>query len=255
MYHREIYDKYLEVALLRANEPTKHAFENMAQLYYVWYGKCLPKNKDVKILDVGCGMGHFLYYLKKMGYTNFLGIDISPQAVDFVKKYITKNVILADAFEFLKGAKDFDVIVLNDIIEHIPKERVLELLKLCFNALKPGRKIFVKTDNMSNPFSLRLRYQDFTHEVGFTEESFVQVLYIAGFRNIRVFGASEPTWSMSISIRVLIKKIAHMILRLLFLIQGFSAPKILDKDIIAIAEKPNNPYCEFIPIMYNRFKS
>ena len=47
--------------------------------------------------------------------------------------------------------------------------------------MKPGGKIFVKTGNMSNPFSLRLRYIDFTHEVGFTEESFVQVLYIAGF--------------------------------------------------------------------------
>ena len=251
MHHREIYDKYLEAGFLRFNKPTKHAFENMARFYHVWYGKYLPSNKDAKILDAGCGMGHFLYYLKKMGYTNLLGIDISPQAVDFVKKYITKNVILADAFEFLKGAKDFDVIVLNDIIEHIPKERVLELLKLCFNALKPGRKIFVKTDNMSNPFSLKLRYQDFTHEVGFTEESFVQVLYIAGFRNIRVFGASEHT--SSISIRVLIRKIVHMILRLLFLIQGFSAPKILDKCIIAIAEKPNNPYCESIPITYNRF--
>ena len=47
-------------------------------------------------------MGHFLYFLKKMGYSNFIGIDISSQQVDFVREYITNNVILADGFDFLK---------------------------------------------------------------------------------------------------------------------------------------------------------
>jgi len=123
-------------------------------------------------------MGHFLYFLNKMGYSNFIGIDISPQQVAFVRKYITNNVILADGFDFLKEAirrrEHFDIIVLNDVIEHIPKVKILELLKLILNTLKPGGKVFIKTGNMWNPFNLGIRYIDFTHETGFTEDSLYQ---------------------------------------------------------------------------------
>ena len=59
-----------------------------------------------------------------------------------MRKYITSNVVLADGFEFLNEALRrgdyFYVIVLNEVIEHIPKHRILELLKLVFDALEPG---------------------------------------------------------------------------------------------------------------------
>jgi len=239
----EVYNKYLESHFIRLNIPSGKAFEYMTKCYLDWYGPYLPEDKNVRILDFGCGMGHFLYFLKKMGYNNFVGVDISPQQVAFVSKYITSNVVLADGFEFLNEALRrgdyFYVIVLNDVIEHIPKHRTLELLKLVFNILEPGGKIFVKTDNLGNPFNLRARYMDFTHEVGFTEHSLYQVLYVAGFRKIRVFGAREPcgrgikSWIMrlmSSASRVVLKSLLHLLMTPL--------PKILDKDIIAIGEKP-----------------
>jgi 2-polyprenyl-3-methyl-5-hydroxy-6-metoxy-1,4-benzoquinol methylase len=128
----EIYERYLELHFIRLNIPSKEAFEYMARCYLNWYDPYLPKNKDARILDFGCGMGHFLFSLNKMGYNNFVGIDISPQQVAFVRKYITNNVILADGFDFLKEAirrRDyFDIIVLNDVIEHIPKVKNLSSL-------------------------------------------------------------------------------------------------------------------------------
>ena len=33
------------------------------------------------------------------------------------------------------------------------------------------------------------RYQDFTHEVGFTLESFIWIFYVGGFRNMQVHDA------------------------------------------------------------------
>jgi len=180
----DIYERYLGSLFIRLNIPSREAFEYMAQCYLDWYGPYLTKNKDARILDFGCGMGHFLYFLKKMSYSNFIGIDISPQQVDFVRKYITNNVILADGFDFLKESLRkgdyFDIIVLNDVIEHIPKVKIPELLQLMFNVLKPGGKVFIKTDNMGNPYNLRSRYMDFTHEIGFTEHSLYEVLYMAG---------------------------------------------------------------------------
>jgi len=237
----EIYERYLESVFIRLNIPSREAFEYMAQCYLDWYGPYL-KNKDARILDFGCGMGHFLYFLKKMSYSNFIGIDISPQQVDFVRKYITNNVILADGFDFLKESLRkgdyFDIIVLNDVIEHIPKVKIPELLKLMFNVLKPGGKVFIKTDNMGNPFNLRTRYMDFTHEIGFTEHSLYEVLYMAGFRKIRVFGTREPCGrGIKVWIMRLMNSSFHVFLRSLFRVLLIPPPEILDKNIIAIGEK------------------
>jgi 2-polyprenyl-3-methyl-5-hydroxy-6-metoxy-1,4-benzoquinol methylase len=240
----EIYERYLESHFIRANIPSREAFEYMARCYFNWYDPYLPKNKDARILDFGCGMGHFLYFLNKMGYSNFIGIDISPQQVAFVRKYITNNVILADGFDFLKEAirrrEHFDIIVLNDVIEHIPKVKILELLKLILNTLKPGGKVFIKTPNMGNPFNLRSRYMDFSHEVGFTEHSLYEVLYTAGFRKIHIFGAREPCGrGIKAGIMRLMNSSFHNVMRSIFRILLIPPPKILDKNIIAIGEKPS----------------
>ena len=239
----ETYERYLESHFIRLNIPSREAFEYMAQCYRDWYGPCLPKNRNARILDFGSGMGHFLYFLKKMGYSNFIGIDISSQQVDFVRKYITNNVILADGFDFLRESLRegdwFDVIILNDVIEHIPKVKTLELLKLIFNALKPGGKVFIKTPNMGNPFNLKGRYMDFTHETGYTENSLHQVLYVAGFRKIIIFGAIEPC-GRGVKARIvrLMGNSFQIFLRSLFRILSIPPPKILDKNIIAIGERP-----------------
>jgi SAM-dependent methyltransferase len=171
-------------------------------------------------------MGHFLYFLKKMSYSNFIGIDTSPQQVDFLK-------------ESLRKGDYFDIIVLNDVIEHNPKVKIPELLKLMFNVLKPGGKVFIKTPNMGNPFNLRSRYMDFTHEIGFTEHSLYEILCMAGFRKIRVFGAREPCRrGIKVWIMRLMNSSSHIFLRSLFRVLLIPPPEILDKNIIAIGEKP-----------------
>ena len=68
----------------------------------------------------------------------------------------------------------FNVVILNDVIEHILKVKMLELLKLVFNALKPGGKVFIKTENMGNPFNQKIRYGDFSRVTGFTENGLYQ---------------------------------------------------------------------------------
>jgi SAM-dependent methyltransferase len=160
-----------------------------------------------------------------------------------VKKYITDKVFLADAFEFLREVlrkgEHFKVIVLNDVIEHVPKHRILELLRLVFDALEPGGKVFVKTGNLGNPFNLRARYMDFTHEIGFTEHSLYEVLYATGFRKIHIFGAREPCEKgMKTQIARLINRASHVFLKLMFRLLLIPSPRVLDKDIVAVAEKP-----------------
>lgn len=49
--------------------------------YYKWYTQnWLPKDKSYPVLDIGCGSGQFVYFLKKEGYqvTKCLGLGV-PQ--------------------------------------------------------------------------------------------------------------------------------------------------------------------------------
>ena len=86
---------------------------------------------------------------------------------------------------------------------------------------------------MGNPFGISSRYRDFTHEIGFTEKSLYQVLYIVGFRNIQVVGAiAKDKWIFRI-----IKKTIYFSLKKLYWYQGFVALEILNSNLIAVAKK------------------
>ena len=233
---KEVYERYGE-HFIKLNPPTKKAFKSAAKSCAAWYKKFLPSDRNARILDIGCGMGHFLYFLKNEGYTNFWGIDISVQQVSVVKENITENVSVADVFDFLKENGLFHVIVANHVIEHIPKERLLEFLHLVFSSLQVGGIAFIKTANMSNPFGLRGRYMDVTHTIGFTEHSLFEVLNAAGFQNIHLMGAYQPVLSVKSAIGKVARVIVHRLLKLMFLVQGYPPPRILDKDIIVIAVK------------------
>jgi len=45
-------------------------------------GKLLNKNKEKKILDVGCGKGYLMQALKENGFDNVCGIEITGVEVE-----------------------------------------------------------------------------------------------------------------------------------------------------------------------------
>jgi 2-polyprenyl-3-methyl-5-hydroxy-6-metoxy-1,4-benzoquinol methylase len=232
----ELGERYHE-HFAKMNSPSKEAFESIARHYLEWYGGFLPPDKNAKILDVGCGMGHFLYFLEAEGYKNYCGIDSSAEQVQFVRKNLTSRVIVADIFDYLNASGSFEVIVANDVLEHIPKDRTLELLTLAHDSLERGGFLFIKTPNMSNPFSMRFRYIDFTHEVGFTEESLRQVLRASGFQEIQIKGGSYVVQSFKSRLGKLGEQIAHKMLKQSFILQGYGLPGILDAHLIAVSER------------------
>lgn len=235
----KLFDEYFSSIFGRSNVFSKKEYENAFIQFELNYGTFIPSQKDIKILDIGCGTGHLLYYLEKRGYKNFLGIDISPQQVNFCKENVSKHVGKFDAFEFLKDKKNtYDVVVANDLLEHIPKGKILKFLKLVNEALKSNGIFLMKTPNMGNPFTIYLRYKDFTHEAGFTDMSLYQVLWTAGFRDIQIlpFKRYFPrTFKRFIELKL--NKIISVIIIKLFQIQGFVAPKILSSLLVGVARK------------------
>jgi hypothetical protein len=71
-----------------------------------------------------------------------------------------------------------------DIIEHVKKDRIIELLNLVYKTLSCKGKLIIRTPNMASIVGCYGRYIDFTHEVGFTSESLRQVLSETEFVDI-----------------------------------------------------------------------
>ena len=233
MDHNKRFDEYYDSVFKHSNTFTKAEYEEHYAFYEMNYEKLLPSDSTSNILDIGCGTGHFLYFLKRKKYQNFLGVDVSKQQVDFCKKNVTERVQHHDTFDYLENKKNaFDVIVANDLIEHIPKDRIIPLLILIKEALTSTGVFIARTPNLGNPFSLRLRYADFTHEVGLTEKSLYQVLWSAGFRDIQII----PRQEKSVRERLMSGVIQFCISKLMWY-QGFVAPKILSPVLICAARK------------------
>jgi SAM-dependent methyltransferase len=99
----------------------------------------LKGDKGLKILDVGCGNGNFLKYLRKKDRKSLLyGIDLINNAHPDIK--FIKGDILAGEL----GMK-FDVVCNFNLIEHLGSPHML--MKKINDLLLPGGIAFIVTDN------------------------------------------------------------------------------------------------------------
>lgn len=238
MLYKEIYENYLKAGYLDTSLKNLNLY---SRIYRENYKRLIPEDKNIKILDIGCGTGDFLFFLKKEGYANFEGVDIGKDQIDFCKRNITEKVRhIEDIRGYLaENPNTFDVITMLNVIEHLPKGEIVDTLKSINNALRKKGRFIVQTVNMANLSCSYNRYIDFTHEVGFTERSLTDILRVADFSRIAVYGQKVPfRFSIKRIFWIFLRKIWFLILRITYLIEcGVDSPKIFSTFIIGVAEK------------------
>ena len=69
--------------------------------------KKYAKNKDILIFDAGCGTGLVGKELKKFGYNNFHGADLSQTLLDSVPKDLYKKLDKIDLNQSIKTEDNF----------------------------------------------------------------------------------------------------------------------------------------------------
>ena len=150
----------------------------------------LPKN--ARILDFGCGFGQNLLAIKERNFNftdsnggggkyQLLGIDINPKAIAYVQSVGIEAMVCENIFDFRPQQK-FDLVIATHILEHLPKERLIEILShFKSNILKEGGKMFIAVPNAQSHTGCYWAYEDFTHNTLFTAGSLLYVLKMAGF--------------------------------------------------------------------------
>jgi len=146
------------------------------------------------ILDIGCAYGSLLNNLYNNGYKNLYGIDVNSGYINKGKRmypHLSKNMCLYDGKEIPYQDRFFDVVLMFDVIEHIPeiddyiKEQVYRVLKKggVFIFQTPNKYINIPWEvihqrSLSAWMSYHISLQ--------TKDSLVNMLKNVGFSNVNV---------------------------------------------------------------------
>ena len=184
---KPIYDRYIETA-----------FDGCAQADFKLvqfernYRPFFPVDQSQPLLDIGIGRGEMLSCMKSWGYTNHLGIDISPSAVKHCVDLGLQCELVTDTVNWLQAHPGgWALITLLDVLEHFRKEDLLEFLAAARMALSPGGLLIIQVPNLQSPEGFLHRYYDLTHEIGFTEHSLMQLLLVARFGSARFYSFED----------------------------------------------------------------
>ncbi|MDD5491117.1 MAG: methyltransferase domain-containing protein [bacterium] len=233
-----IYENYTK-HVSQHQDVSGEGLKRWSSYYQSNYAKFLPPDKEARILDVGCGYGRVMYFLRSAGYNNVTGIDISPQQIEAARKNGFTRVEKVSAFEYLADKEEqFDIIFMIDILEHIEKAEVIKLLDRILLALKPSGRLVLQLPNALTPLNVYL-YRDFTHETAFTVTSIEQILGIARFQNIRTYPIPPHIHGpKSLAFNLLWRIIWQNLIRFYMLTaNGDLMGDIYTSNLIAVAEK------------------
>ncbi len=249
-YRDKLYSKYVSTQTSRLYG--KQNFDSIKKQFPAWqsyFGKFLPQNKNVKILDIGCGNGGFVYWLQRLGYQNAEGIDISKEQIEVAQKLGIKNIRQEDIKKFLNfGTSDvlgtsevqsikYDIIFCRDVLEHFNKEEILDILEKIYKILNNNGVLVIQAPNAESSFSGKIRYGDFTHEISFTETSIRQILLATGFREITIYSQPPVIHGLKSLIRYLLWRLIELKLRFYLLVETGSSQGIFTQNLIAVAKK------------------
>lgn len=137
-------DKYREMFKKRATgelddmECTKRLFKMLKPMSERFKKAGLP----LRVLDVGCGVGHYYHKLRELGNTYYVGVDVDKAAIDMARKIwrddknrpeedktVTFYHMSIEDTELPLLTHSFDVVICYNVLLHQPGFK--KLLNLC----------------------------------------------------------------------------------------------------------------------------
>ncbi|MDQ4080356.1 MAG: class I SAM-dependent methyltransferase, partial [Gemmatimonadota bacterium] len=79
-----------------------------------------------RLLDAGCGAGGFLRWARTTGaFDEVAGVDVASAAIDLARRRVPEaDLRVAALAELPFEPGSFDVVVTNDVLQHIPLDDV-----------------------------------------------------------------------------------------------------------------------------------
>ena len=155
------------------------------------WGRTLERYRDIgRVLEVGCGAGHFLETVKVRGFEPW-GTEVSDSAFKLLQNRGFR-VLKGDLLSHSLPSSHFDAVALFEVIEHL--ENPSEYLAECRRLLRQGGVLLLTTPNFKS-LSRRLlkdrwRVLQPEHRVVFSSRGIFRVLERVGLTVISVSSRS-----------------------------------------------------------------
>jgi 2-polyprenyl-3-methyl-5-hydroxy-6-metoxy-1,4-benzoquinol methylase len=133
------------------------------------------------VLDLGCGRGELLDLLREAG-VSASGVDIDAGMVEHARAK-GHEVELADGVDHLRalGEGALGALVAIEVIEHLPYERLIELLELAGSRLRDGGLLLLETVNPHAIAAVKAFWVDPTHRHPIFPETALELCRVVGF--------------------------------------------------------------------------
>lgn len=210
-------------------------------LYFKRLMKYFPENKDARVLDLGCGYGLWLYWLKQAGYRCLEGVDRSHDQVEAAHGLGLDCVKQGDIRDHLadREPQSCDVVLAFDVLEHFGKEEAVRFADEVLRVLTPSGLLILHLPNGEGFLSGCIAHGDFTHELIVTRRSLGQLLRCAGFSQVSAYEDTPVVHGPLSVARLVVWKVARTILRVIYAAQTGDTGRelILTQNFLAIARK------------------
>jgi len=130
--------------------------------------------KEGTILDIGTGIGQFLWVAKDY-FTKCYGTEVSESAVDIAREKYKLDVIRGSIEEINYKGIVFDNITLFHVLEHVPNP--LTVINKCHDLLEDDGVLFIAVPN--ELFTLKNIVKKFLDSVGIRKNKYIGKLGIA----------------------------------------------------------------------------
>lgn len=161
----------------------------LSRTYFSYLKPALPKNKDLSLLDVGCGDGFFLKAIQELTGLEVWGIEPSQKAIkkaaSSLRTHIKNDVLRKGVF----SQANFNIVTCFHTLDHVVDPN--EFLKVARGLLKKGGFAFFVVHD-SEGLSVQLFGEkspifDIEHIYLFNKKTLRKLFKNNGFKRVEVF--------------------------------------------------------------------
>lgn len=143
--------------------------------------ECLPRGRDLSILNIGCFAGTFLSLLSEEHFGKQLGVDILEKQTQYATRrfgtpYRSFRYIRRIS-ELIQVEETFDCVTLIEVIEHLQEEEIRELFSGISCKLKKGGCFIMSTPNYCSIWPLLELVVNRLSEVSYEEQHVTKFNY------------------------------------------------------------------------------
>ncbi|MBM3344903.1 MAG: class I SAM-dependent methyltransferase [Betaproteobacteria bacterium] len=232
---------YRDIAYSRYGTDVRPDYARFADAYARRLSGKLTPEADWRCLDLACGYGNFLAYLRHVGVRDYVGFDgAEPEVLAARREFGEAHVMAGDVVAFLRNRQGtYRLLSGLDFIEHLDKQEVFRFLALARDALEPGGYLLLRTPNAGAPFGMAARYNDITQEVCFTTNAIVDTLARSGLESAHIWEDIPRPHTPRQALHWLSWQVARFALRLANAAEtGSWGDGILTRNMWVLARKP-----------------